>query len=119
MVLCTMMLKTTIQATLHNLTPEAEVALAETARIFQSACRTAYQRLKEGQERSQLLPANKALSGLAADLRPAASLGRPLCAGGGFRRPPSAGGYSPPCTPRSVTYHAIERRGFPAHEMKG
>jgi len=45
------------------------------------------------------LRGNKAPSGLVADLRPAASLGRPLCGGGGFRPPPPAGGYSPPCTP--------------------
>ena len=60
---------------------------------------------------------NKAPSGLAADLQPAASLGRPLCGDGGFRLPPAAGGYSPPCTPQTASYHAAERRGFLAHEM--
>ena len=49
-----MILKTTIQATLHNLTPEAETALAETARIYQSARRAAYQRLGEGKERDDI-----------------------------------------------------------------
>jgi len=47
-------MKTTIRTTLHNLTPETEAALTETARIFQSARRTAYQRLKEGQERDEI-----------------------------------------------------------------
>ena len=49
-----MALKTTIQATAHNLTPKAGMALVETARIFQSAHRVAYQRLKEGQERDEI-----------------------------------------------------------------
>jgi hypothetical protein len=49
-----MILETTIRATLHNLTPEAESALAQTARIFQSARRTAYQRLKDGLEPSAI-----------------------------------------------------------------
>ena len=49
-----MILETTLQATLHNLTPEAESALAQTARIFQSARRTAYQQLKEGLEPSAI-----------------------------------------------------------------
>jgi len=49
-----MVLETTIQATLHNLTPEAEAALIETARIFQSARRTAYRRLAEGLERDEI-----------------------------------------------------------------
>lgn len=44
------MLETTFQATLHNLTLEAEAALSQTACIFQSARRTAYQRLKDGME---------------------------------------------------------------------
>ncbi len=49
------MILTTIQATLHNLSPpEAKVALNETARIYQSAHRTAYQRLKQGQERDDI-----------------------------------------------------------------
>ena len=46
--------KTTIQATLHNLMPEAETSLLETARIFQAAHRVAYQRLKEDQERDEI-----------------------------------------------------------------
>ena len=49
-----MVLRTTLQATLHNLTPEAEAVLTETARIFQSARRTAYQRLTEGLERDEI-----------------------------------------------------------------
>jgi len=49
------MIQTTIQATLHNLAPlEAEAALIETARIYQSAHRTAYRRLKQGQERDDI-----------------------------------------------------------------
>jgi len=47
-------IKTTIQATLHNLGAEAETALARTARIFQSAKRSAYQRIKEGLERDDI-----------------------------------------------------------------
>lgn len=50
-----MILKTTIRATLHNLMPEdAEMALEETARIFQCAYRTSHQRLTEGQERDDI-----------------------------------------------------------------
>ncbi len=49
-----MTLKTTIQATLHNLAPEAETALLDTGRIFQSAERVAYQGLKKDQERDEI-----------------------------------------------------------------
>lgn len=49
-----MTLKTTIQATLHNLAPEAETALLDTGRIFQSAQRVAYQGLKKDQERDEI-----------------------------------------------------------------
>lgn len=59
-----MILKTTIRATAHNLTPEAETAIAETARIFQSARRTAYQRLAEGQERDGIDLALRARFGM-------------------------------------------------------
>ena len=59
-----MILKTTIRATAHNLTPEAETAIAETARIFQSARRTAYRRLAEGQERDEIDLALRARFGM-------------------------------------------------------
>ena len=49
-----MTLKTTIQATLHNLGPEAETALQATGRIFQSAQRVAYQRLKKEKGRDEI-----------------------------------------------------------------
>ena len=59
-----MLLATTIQTTLHNLTPEAEAALSQTARIFQSARRTAFQQLADGREPSNIDHALRATFGL-------------------------------------------------------
>jgi len=58
-----MILATTIQTTLHNLTPEAEAALSQTARIFQSARRTAFQQLADGSEPSDIDHALRATFG--------------------------------------------------------
>jgi IS605 OrfB family transposase len=49
-----MILRTTIQGTIHNLPLAAETALLETARPFQAARRIAYQRLDEGQGRDEI-----------------------------------------------------------------
>ena len=59
-----MILATTIQTTLHNLTPEAEAALSQTARIFQSARRTAFQQLADGSEPSDIDHALRATFGM-------------------------------------------------------
>jgi IS605 OrfB family transposase len=51
-----MILATTLQGTIHNLTNEADTALVRTGRIFQAARRTAYGRLNEGLERDDIDP---------------------------------------------------------------
>lgn len=51
-----MILETTLQGTIHHLTPEANTALRRTARIFQAARRTAYKRLNDGLERDDIDP---------------------------------------------------------------
>jgi hypothetical protein len=51
-----MILETRLQGTIPYLTPEADTALLGTARIFEVARRTAYERLNEGLERDDLCP---------------------------------------------------------------
>jgi hypothetical protein len=51
-----MILQTTLRGTIQNLPAAADMALARTARIFQSARRTAYGPLNEGLERDDIDP---------------------------------------------------------------
>ncbi len=61
-----MILETTIQGTLHDLTPEAKMAFNETARLFQSARRTAFRRVNEGLSRADIEPELVGLFGMSA-----------------------------------------------------
>ncbi len=61
-----MILETTLQGTLHNLSLDTQLAFNQTARLFQSARRMAFCRLNEGLERDDIQPSLVATFGLSA-----------------------------------------------------